>query len=64
MLCNTAAAALSSLWDRKIPQKAPFNPLGLVLMPTLARVKGKTSKHSEPTVIWTCSTDFSCKHGQ
>lgn len=63
-LCTAAAAALSSLWDRNVPQKAPFNPLGLVRMPTLARVKGKSSKHSQPSVIWTPLTHFSCKSGQ
>lgn len=42
-----AAAAPSSLRVGKPPRRLAFNPQGLVLMPALATVKGKTSRHIE-----------------
>lgn len=60
--CSSSRPQFSQ--DRENPEEAPFNPLGLVLMPTLALAKGKTSQRIESTGTRACSAGFPHKNGQ
>lgn len=63
-VCVEVAAAHQLFQNRETSEEAPFNPRGLVLMPTLALVKGKATQCMESIGIQGRSVGFPHRNRQ